>query len=168
MIRNNVRYIALFVLSVMIQTLLFDRVYFTGTINVFFYILFLLLLPFDTNKSVVMVLGFIIGIIVDIFNSTPGIHAAATVVMCYLRPFFLRVYSSHDGYELNKFPSIKNNGLSWFLKYAMTLILVHHTLLLFIDAWSFNGLFFTLFKVALSSIFSLLFIIMGHLLIMRD
>lgn len=168
MIRNNLRYILLFVLSVLIQTLLFDRVYFTGYINVFVYILFILLLPAETNKSLVMFLGFLIGFSVDIANSTPGLHAAATVLLCFVRPFFLRIYSPRDGYDSNKFPSIKNNGLVWFLKYAISLILVHHTFLLFVEAWGFTGFFFTIGKIALSSIFSLLFIIMGHLLIMRD
>jgi rod shape-determining protein MreD len=116
MIRNNLRYILLFVLSVLIQTLLFDRVYFTGYINVFVYILFILLLPAETNKSLVMFLGFMIGFSVDIANSTPGLHAAATVLLCFVRPFFLRIYSPRDGYDSNKFPSIKNNGLVWFLK----------------------------------------------------
>lgn len=168
MIRNNLRYISLFVLSVIIQTLIFDRIYFTGTINVFIYILFILLLPVQTNKITVMLLGFLIGITIDIFNSTPGIHTAATVLMCYFRPSFLRIYSPRDGYDNNKIPGIKNNGLNWFLKYAMSLILVHHTVLLFIDAWGFAGFFFTFSKIALSSVFSLLFIVMGHLLIMRD
>jgi len=168
MIRNNLRYILLFVLSVLFQTLLFDRIYFTGYVTVFMYLLFILLLPVETNKFLVLLLAFFLGFTIDIFSSTPGIHAAATVLTAYLRPAILRLYSPRDGYDMNKFPGIKNNGLFWFIRYAFTLIIIHHVFLFFIDAYGFSSFFLTLGKIFLSSLFSLLFIIFGHLLIMRD
>lgn len=168
MIRNNLRYILLFILSVLFQTLIFDRIYFTGFVNVFVYLLFIILLPVETNKFFVLLLAFLLGLSVDIFNSTPGIHASATVLTAYLRPLILRLYSPRDGYDLNKFPGIKNNGLFWFLKYAFSIILIHHIFLFFIDAYGFSNFFMTLGKIIVSSVFSLLFIVIGHLLIMRD
>lgn len=168
MIRNNLRYILLFILSVLLQTLLFDRIYFTGYINVFIYILFILLLPTEANKFMVLFLAFLLGFSIDIFNSTPGIHASATVLAAYMRPLFLRIYSPRDGYDSNKAPGIKNNGLFWFIKYSISMILVHHFFLFFIEAFTFNSFFITLTKVILSSIFSLIFVIFGHLLLMRE
>ncbi len=168
MIRNNLRYILLFVLSVLIQTLIFDHIYFTGYVNVFIYLLFIILLPVEANKFFVLILAFLLGISVDIFNSTPGVHAAATVFTAFLRPVILQLYSPREGYDMNKLPGIKNNGLVWFLKYSISIILVHHISLFFLDAYGFTAFFTTIGKIVVSSIFSLLFIVIGHLLLMRD
>lgn len=132
------------------------------------YILFIILLPYETNKFFVLLLAFFLGFSVDIFNSTPGIHASATVLAAFVRPFILKVYSPREGYDPNKIPGIKNNGLSWFLKYAFSIILIHHLFLLFVDAYGFSNFFHTIIKTLLSSVFSLIFVIIGHLLIMRD
>lgn len=168
MSRNNIRYILLFIVSVLSQTLIFDRIYFSNYINIYIYILFILLLPIETNKFLVLFLSLILGLSIDTFNSTPGIHASATVLIGFLRPAILRLYSPRDGYEPNKFPSIKNHGLYWFLKYSISLILIHHIFLFFVDAYGFAAFFMTLGKILISSIFSLIFIIIGHLLIMKE
>ncbi|HNQ68272.1 MAG TPA: hypothetical protein PKN32_07830 [Bacteroidales bacterium] len=168
MSRSNIKYILLFIVSVLSQTLVFDNIYFSSYINIFIYILFLLLLPIETNKFVVLGLSFILGLSIDIFNSTPGIHASATVLIGYLRPAILRLYAPREGYEPNKFPSIKNHGLNWFIKYSISIILIHHIFLFFVDAYGFSHFFYTMGKILISSVFSLIFIIIGHLLIMKE
>ncbi|HOZ29931.1 MAG TPA: hypothetical protein PLL66_03350 [Bacteroidales bacterium] len=168
MSKTNIKYILLFIFAVLCQTLIFDRLYFTNYINIYIYILFLLLLPIETNKFLVLLLSLILGLSIDTFNSTPGIHASATVLIGFLRPSIFRLYAPRDGYEPNKFPSIKNNGFYWFLKYSISLILIHHILLFFVDAYGFSHFFLTLFRILISSVFSLIFIIIGHLLILRE
>jgi len=168
MSKTNVKYILLFIFAVLCQTLIFDRLYFTNYINIYIYIVFIFLLPIETNKFLVLFLALILGLSIDVFNSTPGIHASATVLIAYLRPAILRLYAPRDGYEPNKFPSIKNHGLNWFIKYSISLILIHHVLLFFVDAYGFSHFFLTLFRILVSSVFSLIFIIIGHLLIMKE
>lgn len=165
--KRILKYILLFIISFLFQVLIFDKAYFYGYFNVYVYILFILLLPVDLNKNIVLLLGFLLGITVDVFNSTLGIHAAATVFMTYFRPSILRGFSPHDGYELNKNLGIINYGFKWFFKYAISLILLHHTFLIILDTWSFYNFGHTFIKIVFSVFASLLFIIMGDLLIMK-
>ena len=164
MISLYIRYIGLFLFSVLTQVLIFDNIYMIGTVNIFIYVLFILMLPIETNKFLVLILAFILGLNVDIFNSTPGLHASATVLMAYVRPFVLNLYSPRDGYESNKLPGIKAYGLFWFIRYTLTLIVIHHFFLFFLEAFTFSHFFLTLLRILLSSVSTLLFVILGYLL----
>lgn len=168
MIKQNIKYILLFIFSVLIQTLIFDRIYISSIFTCYMYVLFILLLPVNANKYTVMFLGLILGLSVDIFNSTQGLHAASTVLFAYLRPYILHIYAPRDDYEPNRELSIKNYGLSWFLKYAGSLILIHHFFLFYLDIFSFSHFFFTLLRIALSSVISLFFVTLGHFLFVRE
>ena len=168
MISKNIRYVFIFVFSVLVQVLVFDKIYLSGYFNAFIYVMLILLLPIEINKYFLLFIAFILGLSVDIFNSTPGLHASASVIMAYSRHYVLQVYSPREGYETNKSPGIKSYGLSWFIKYALSLILIHHIFLFFVDAFSFYLFFNTLIKSLLSAIISLFFVILGHLLLMKD
>ena len=168
MIKTNIKYIFLFVLSVLIQTLVFDNIQISNYINVLFYILFILLLPINTNKFLVLVLAFFLGLSIDIFNSTQGLHASATVLLAFLRPFVLEIYAPREEYDINKTPGIKNYGFSWFIKYCLTLILIHHIFLFSIEIFNFSHFFFALGKAIISSFFSLIFVVLGHLLFNKN
>jgi hypothetical protein len=122
------------------------------------------MLPIEMNKYLVLFLGFILGFSVDLFNSTPGLNASATVLVCYLRPFVLNVFSPRDGYESNKTPSVKSYGLYWFIRYSLVIILIHHTFLFFLEVFSFTHFFYTVIKIILSSVSTLIFVFLGHLL----
>ena len=168
MIKKNIRYILLFIFSVLVQTLIFDRIYISSYVTCYMYLLFLILLPVHTNKYTVLALSFLLGLSVDIFNSTQGLHAASSVLFAYLRPFILNAFAPRDDYEPNKELSIKNYGLAWFLKYAGSLILIHHIFLFYLDIFSFSHFFLTLLRIALSSVISLFFVTLGHFLFVRE
>lgn len=164
MLNTYMKFILLFLFSVFAQVLIFDKIYIIGYVNIFIYILFLLSLPVDLNKFMVLGLAFILGLSVDMFNSTPGLNAAATVLIGYLRPVVLGMYSPRDGYETNKLPGIKTYGWYWFIRYSLTLILIHHTFLYFLEVFSFADFFNTIVKIILSSVSTLVFVILSHLL----
>jgi hypothetical protein len=130
--------------------------------------LFILLLPVDTNKYIVLVYAFFLGLSVDVFNSTQGIHASAIVLLAFIRPYVLRFFAPRDDYDDNKCPSVKNYGLIWFLKYAGSLILIHHFYLFFIEFFSFAHFFQTLLRIFLSSAISLFFVTLSHFLFVRE
>ena len=168
MISTYLRYILLFIFSILVQVLILDNIYITGYVNIFIYVLFILMLPIETNKFLLLALAFILGFTIDIFNSTPGLHASATVLLAYLRPFVLTIYSSRDGYETNKAPGIRTYGFYWFIRYAITLIFAHHLLLFFLEVFTFSHMFLTLLKVILSSFATLFFVILGNLLFSKE
>ena len=76
-----------------------------------------------------MLWAFFLGLTVDIFSDTPGMNAAATVALAFLRPTFLRLFVPRDAFE-NIVPSIKSMGIVPFLKYLVVSVFIHHAILL--------------------------------------
>ncbi len=168
MIIDYFKYITLFILAVFIQVLIFDNIYFYGYAHVFFYVIFILLLPFEINKYTLMILGFILGIIVDIFNNSIGMHAFATVFISFLRPYVLQIYSTKDEYEIGHKPGLYDYGYGWFIRYSLTLLFIHHFIFYFIEVFRFYNFHLTFIKIIISSIASLIFIILYQLLFFRN
>jgi rod shape-determining protein MreD len=159
-------YILSFVFIVLIQIVLMNNIQFSGYINPYFYILFIILLPVNVPGYLLLLLGFFLGITIDIFSNTPGIHASATVFMAFIRPFIINSYNL-DEKERMLIPSIKNIGLNWFVKYVAIMVLSHHLFLFYIEVFSFSGFLHTLLRCILSSIFTFVFILISQFIIFR-
>ena len=149
-----------FIFLVLIQVLILNNIELSGYLNPFLYVLFILMLPFNTPKWLVLLLAFVIGISIDMFSDTGGLHAAASVFLAFLRPVMLKLISPRDGYDAGQQPTIQQFGLGWFLSYAGILVFIHHVVLFYLEAFHFAGFFSTLFRAILSSLFtiSLIFI----------
>jgi rod shape-determining protein MreD len=161
--RNIFRFITL----VLIQILIFNHIQLSGYINPYIYILFILLLPFETPGWLLLVLGFLLGISIDFFSDTLGMHTIATTLMAFLRPFVLDIIAPRDGYETGTKPRISFYGLSWFSRYAAILTVIHHFVLFYIEIFHFGGFFSTLLRVILSSAVTLFLIILSQFFVYR-
>lgn len=161
--RNIIR----FFLLVLVQVLIIKNIELGRFINPFIYVLFIIVLPFETPKWLLLVSGFILGISIDMFYDTSGMHAAASVLMAYARPGILKLFSPRDGYESGTQPTIQYLGVPWFLSYAGILILLHHLILFYIEIFRLNEFFSTFFRVIVSSIFTLILIVISQYLFYR-
>lgn len=148
-----------FILLTLLQVLILNNIQISGFINPFLYIIFILWLPFDIPKPVILLIAFLLGLVIDIFSSTLGMHISACVFMAFCRPFILRLIAPRDGYDINQKPGIADFGFRWFVSYAFSLTLLHHFFLFFVEVFRFSDFFYTLGKIAVSTIFSLLLII---------
>ncbi len=162
MINSLLRYTFAFILIVLTQVLILDNIQFSPYAIPFLYILFLLILPFETPGWLLLVLGFLLGLTIDLFEHTYGIHTAATLFAAWLRPGVLKLFSPRDGYMSNTQPGISDYGLAWFLKYAITLIFAHHFFLFYFEVFSFHHFFATLWRVLVSSTFTLLLVVLSQ------
>jgi rod shape-determining protein MreD len=140
--------------------LLFNNIQFSGYINPYVYIMFILLLPVEIPSWILLFVSFGLGITIDFFCSSPGMHSSATVLAGFARPYVLRVTSPRDGYELGPNPSMVSYGFRWFLTYATIIVLIHHTALFYLELFRIADFFRTLFRVLLSSLFSIIFILL--------
>ncbi|MGV3540622.1 MAG: hypothetical protein ACO1OQ_12490 [Rufibacter sp.] len=120
----------------------------------FVYLGFILFLPIDIDKVLLLILAFISGITIDLFYDTAGVHAAATVLMAYLRPSMLKLLTPRDGYEVSDNASLTSMGWRWFLTYGFALIFVHHFTLFFLELNGFKLVGFTLAKIVISTLFT--------------
>lgn len=157
-IKNTLRFLFL----VLFQVLILNNIQLSGYLNPFLYVLFVLMLPFQTPKWLVLILAFVLGISVDMFSDTGGIHAAASVFMAFLRDPILRLISPRDGYDNAQQPTVQQFGFGWFFSYAGILIFAHHACLFYLETFHFSDFFSTFSRVLLSSIFSLLLIFVSQ------
>ena len=164
MINSLLRNLGRFVVLVLLQVLILNNIQLGGLINPYLYILFILLLPFETPKWLLLISAFLLGIVVDMFCNTVGMHTIATVFVAYLRPTVISRISSTKDYEQGDTPTIKALGLSWFLSYCTILIFTHHFIFFFLEVFSFNGFFHTIFKIILSSLMTILLAIISQYL----
>lgn len=157
--QNNIFFILAlkFIVLVLTQVLLLNHVDFLGYINPYLYILFILTFPFNANKSLVIFLSFLLGLTIDIFGDSGGIHAAACVVIAYLRPFILK-YSFGVSYEYNTI-RINNVDFGQRFIYIISMVFIHHLVLFSMEIFNINLIMLVLKSTLFSGIFSIILIL---------
>lgn len=167
MLNEFIRNIIRFILLVGAQILIINNIELGRFINPFLYVLFIIILPFEAPKWLVLLSAFLIGITIDMFSDTGGMHAAACVFMGFIRPGVLKLFSPRDGYEFGTQPTVQYLGVPWFLSYAGILILSHHLILFYVEIFRFSEFFSTFFRVIVSSFFTLFLVIVTQYLFYR-
>jgi len=162
-----IKYGVMFIALVLIQVLVLNQVQVSGYINPFVYILFILLLPQSTPRYLLMIFGFLIGLSVDVFSNSLGIHAAATVFIAFIRPFVIRSISNREE-DRNEYPGLRQNKFLWFLSYTTIMVFAHHFILFYLEYFTFSHFFTTFLRILLSSFFSIFVIVLSQFLIFRE
>lgn len=150
------KHISIFIGLVVIQTLILNQINIDGLVNPYIFPLFIILLSFETKSWVLLVSAFFLGLFIDFFTGTIGMHAFSTTLMAFVRPHFLRTFQSKS--DKNNFPTIKNNGFAWMLAYVFSMISIHHICYFIIEASSFSNPFHTITLILLSIIISVFII----------
>ena len=155
--RDVVVSIVRFIVIVLVQVLILKRINFGwenfNYISILIYPLFLFLLPLRTSRPALLFIGFILGITVDIFYDSMGVHAAASVFTAYIRPILLKFLEPRGGFPVNASPTKHAFGSNWFLLYSGILLLAH--LLFYFSVEVFTFVYF--FEILLKTIFSFIF-----------
>lgn len=157
----------MFVSLVLIQVLILNQVQFSGFVNPYVYILFILLLPLSTPRYAILILAFLLGLSIDIFSNSLGLHAASSVFIAYVRPLVIRVISNREE-DRSDYPGLFQNKFRWFLSYVSIMVFLHHILLFSLEVFSFSHFAGTLLRVFISSLFSIFVIVLSQFLVFRD
>lgn len=104
---------------------------------IFLYPLFIMMLPLQMPRPLVVFAGFAIGLSVDLFYETLGINAAAATFSAFLRPMILHIVRPRDGYNIKAHPTVEDLGWNWFLKYTAWFLAIHLFLLFSIQSFTF-------------------------------
>ncbi|MDX1954505.1 MAG: rod shape-determining protein MreD [Chitinophagaceae bacterium] len=132
------------------------------------YFLFILWLPFSLSRFWLLVMGFLTGLTLDYFTPSPGLHAAACVLIAYVRPFLINVLTPRDSTEFNyREPSPKAMGWAPYSVYIIVLVLLHNSYLVFLEWLQFGSFWLFLVKILGTSAVSLLLIFTAELLFPR-
>ena len=121
--------------------------------------IFIFLLPMRIPRSLVLLLGFAIGMFVDILYDTLGLHASAAVFTAYIRPFVFKVLEPRGGYNVNLSPTVRHLGVSWYLQYTAILMLAHLFFYFSVEAFTFVYIGNILLKTIISFVTSMIFVI---------
>jgi hypothetical protein len=152
--RNLIRFLAM----LLAQVMFFSNVNFSPFINPYVYHLFILLLPYQLPRQIQLILGLAIGLTLDMFLGSPGLHSAAAVLLAYIRPFIINLITP-KGTEFEISPNIYSQGISWFLIYLFITTFIHHFFYFIIEAAGFYNFLLLLLKIFLSTLSSVAFMI---------
>lgn len=153
-ISNIIRFFGL----IIAQVLIFNHINFTGTINPYPYILFILLYPANNNRTLFIFLSFLLGLAVDMFSDSGGVHAAACLTIAYVRPAILKfafgMIYEHQTIRFN------NTEIGNRIIYFSVLILIHHFLMFLLEIFNISRILMVFQKTLFSSIFTLILCIL--------
>lgn len=166
---NNIIYknILRFLLLFLLQIYVFNNIELFGYLNPYVYVLFILLLPLETPRMMLLVSAFIMGFSIDYFSNTIGLNMAACVLVAYLRPGLIRALSSKSEQDPGMQIGIRDFGFRWFFTYTSILVIIHHLVLFYLEIFRFNEFFDTLKRSLFSALFTIIIIIISQFLFFR-
>ncbi|MDM1397324.1 rod shape-determining protein MreD [Myroides odoratimimus] len=152
--------IARFIALLIAQILIFNNIDLFGFINPFPYILFIILYPTDNNKAVFYLTSFFLGLIVDMFENSGGMHAAASLILAFARPSVLK-FSFGISYQYHNLNIIKKITKDIFKSlevfgYISISVVIHHIILFGLEFFRFNFIWEILLRTVLTTITTLL------------
>ena len=147
-----------YVVVMLLQVLLFNQLQLWGACHPYIYVLCLLMMPITLPHSVDMVIGALVGLVMDVFCNSPGIHTASCILIMFIRPYLIGAIVN-DKDRLNEQISLRAIGMEAMLKYTVILVLVHHFVVFSLAAWSWHHIGFVLLETLVSSIVTISIII---------
>jgi rod shape-determining protein MreD len=143
-----------FILLLAVQIIIFNNMNFLGYISPYPYILFIILYPVNGNKSGLLLASFFLGLIMDMFSNSGGIHTTACVVLAYYRPYLFK-FSFGLSYE---YQTIKLNDVVTPERFSFVLlsVLIHHFILFVLEAFQFSFILDILLRTLLSTLFTII------------
>mgnify|MGYP000303311118 CR=1 FL=1 len=155
-LNNIIRFIGL----LLFQVLVLNHVNLFGFINPFVYIIWVFLFPFKKNKFALLILSFLLGLSIDFFSDSGGIHAFSTLFIAYTRLFFVKLYfrkipSDYPFFKLN------SESIGKVFNFVVTLTVIHHLIYFSFASFSFQNISIVLLNTLYSSIFTLILFFLG-------
>ncbi len=154
-----------FLLLIVVQILLFNHINFMGYVNPYPYILFILVFPFTGNKSLLIFLGFLLGLCVDIFSDSGGVHAASCTFLAFIRPLLLK-FSFGVSYEFNTI-KLSKADFGARITYVSVAVVLHHLMLFSLEIFNISHILLVLKSTLFSSIFTIVLLLCITLLFSR-
>lgn len=150
--------IARFILLLAAQVIIFNKFDFLGYINPFPYILFIILYPVNGNKYGLLAASFLLGITMDLFCNSGGVHAAACVMLAFFRPSLFK-FSFGLSYE---YQTVRLNDVLTPERFSFIFlaVVIHHLTLFVLEVFTFEYLWNIVLRTLLSTLFTIIICIL--------
>ena len=151
-------YTLLFIILVLLQVFLFNRIGISLYVSPLVYVAFIILLPMEIPGALLLARALLTGVTMDFFMATAGINTASTLFMAFCRPAALTLFVGKDEVRDGGVPNVNRIGNKRFIRYAFTLIVLHHLVFFFLEALTWHYFFITLLRVLCSSVLTMLLV----------
>jgi len=165
--KNFLTYFFRFILIVLLQIFVLNKISLWGFVMPVVFISFIFSLPFQTPKWAVILLGFLIGIIIDFFTGIIGIQALAMLIISFIRPFIIRILLRKEREEHLR-PILLDMRFFWYFQYAFLLTFIYHSVYFFVDVLSFYNFSHTMLVILSNTVCSLVCIFLIQILFYKS
>ncbi|WP_103864006.1 rod shape-determining protein MreD [Aquimarina sp. I32.4] len=151
--KDTLLHITRFIVLILVQTMVLNHINFLGYLNPYIYIIFILLAPININRSLFLVVSFMLGLIIDMFGDSGGVHAAACTIIAFFRPIALRsVFGLSYEFQTVKLSNVRFGER---FVYVTLMVLTHHIVLFSLEIFNFSHILLIIKKTLLSSLFTI-------------
>ncbi|WP_299128394.1 rod shape-determining protein MreD [uncultured Winogradskyella sp.] len=151
---NTALYIIRFIVLILVQVAICNNINFLGYINPYIYIIFIFLYPIRDTRLTLLLVSFLLGVLIDLFSDSGGVHAAASVVLAYARPLALKnSFGMLYEHQTIKFSKTDLGNLITYIIIATTL---HHLVLFSLEIFNISSIILILKKTLFSGIFTII------------
>ncbi|MGB5942013.1 MAG: rod shape-determining protein MreD [Leeuwenhoekiella sp.] len=166
MTNSILRQVLIFIVLVLAQIAIFSNINFLGYINPYPYLIFVLVFPIFENRSILIISAFLMGLSIDMFENSGGIHAASLLTIAYLRPFVLRSLFG-TAYEYNQL-KISSTSYAQRFTYVLILVVIHHFILFTLETFALSDIIYILKRTLFTTLFSVVLIFILLILFTPD
>lgn len=162
-----IEYIAGFIVLLLVQIFIFDNISITGYVNVYIYIMFIIMLPMQMRRTTVIVLGFLTGAIMDALIGSGGLCMMVTTWIAFIRSSILYITAGRDVVNIGGIPSARTIGTVRFCSYLVLMTLAYNIPFFFMETMNPSEIAYTTMRVIFSTIPTVLIIYFAHLIFNR-
>lgn len=145
-----IRQLGRYVVVMLLQVLLFNQLQLFGVCHPYIYVLCLLMMPLTLSPMADMIIGAAVGLLMDVFCNTLGVHTAACILLMFIRPYLVGALVN-DKDRLNEQLTSRTLGIEAMIKYVVIMVLIHHFTVFMLAAWSWTHFWFVLAETVVSS-----------------
>ena len=155
-----IRQLGRYIVVMLLQVLLFNQLQLFGVCHPYVYVMCLLMMPLTLSQNADMIIGAAVGLVMDMFCNSLGVHTAACILLMFIRPYLVGVLVN-DKDRLNEQLTSRTLGMEAMIKYVVIMVLIHHFMVFMLAAWSWTHFWFVLAETAVSSLLTIA-IILGY------
>lgn len=164
--RDTLLHIIRFIVLVLVQVTILNHINFLGFLNPYIYIIFILLVPININKSLFLIISFFLGLTIDMFGDSGGVHAIACIIITFFRPVVLRsVFGLSYEFQTVKLSQV---GFGEQFAYVILMVLTHHIVLFSLEIFNFSHILLIAKKTLFSSVFTIMITMLVLVLFRRN
>lgn len=164
----SIKYFIYSIVILLLQIFLFNEIALGTNLIVSIPVLFILLLPIEIPKALLLLVAFLFGFTIDVFSDTIAINSAALVFSAFIRPFVLTIIQPTEGYEAGRLPSVFYFGFAKFTIYTAILTFAFELVYYLFEIFSLSQILIIFYKSIISTLLSIVTIITLHLLLLRN